>query len=57
MPMVQRKTSRRFSEQNRNYQYQWLMDCVLYPKLNYITHFRGPRNEGIKSHYLDLPNK
>ena len=55
MPMVQRLMSKKFSEQNRNYHYQWLPDCILYPKLNYITRFRGPHNEGIRSHYLELP--
>ena len=55
MPMVQRLMSTRFSEQNRNYQYQWLPDCILYPKLNYITRFRGPHSEGIRSHYLESP--
>ena len=53
MPMVQRVLSRMF-EQNRNYQYQWLPDCILYPKVNYITRFRGPHNEGIKSHFSKL---
>ena len=55
MPMVQRIMSRRFSEQNRNYQYQWLPVCVLYPKFNHISRFSGPHNEGIRSHYLELP--
>ena len=55
MPMVQRLMSKRFSEQNRNYQYQWLPDCILYPKLNYITRFRDPHNGGVKSHYLEFP--
>ena len=55
MPMVQRVISKRFSEQNRNYHYQWLPDCILYPKSNNITRFRGPHNGGIRSPYLDSP--
>ena len=56
MPMVQRIMSRRFSEQNRNYQYHWLPDCILYPKINYFTRFRGPCNGGVRFHYLELPS-
>ena len=55
MPMVQRIMSRRFSEQNRNDNYRWLPDYVLYPKFNHISRLRGPHNEGIRSHYLELP--
>ena len=55
MPMVQRLMSKRFSEQNRTYQYHWLPDCIFYPKFNHISRFRGPHNEVIRSHYLELP--
>ena len=44
MPIIQRIMSRRFSERNRNDDYRWLPDCVLYPKFNHISRFRGPRN-------------
>ena len=55
MPMIQRIMSRRFSERRGKYDYCWLPDCILYPKLNYITRFRGPRNGGVRSHYLEFP--
>ena len=55
MPMIQRIMSRRFSERNRIDNYSWLPDCVLYPKFNHISRFRGPRNGGVRSHYLELP--
>ena len=29
MPMVQRIMSKKFSEQNRKYQYHWLPDCII----------------------------
>ena len=32
MPMIQRTMSRRFSERNRNCNYHWLPECILYPK-------------------------
>ena len=52
--MIQRVVSRRVSERNRNCSYHWLPDCVLYPKFNHISQFRGPRNGGVKSNYLEL---
>ena len=54
MPMIQKTISRRFSERARIYRYRWLPDCILYPKLDYISRFRAPYSEGFRSHYLKL---
>ena len=55
MEMIQRKILRRFFERGGNYKYRWLPDCMIYPKLDFISRFGSPYNSGLRSHYLELP--
>ena len=55
MEMIQRKMLSRFLVRGGNYQYRWLQDCKLYPKLNCFNHFRAPYSGGFRLHHLELP--
>ena len=57
MEMIKRKMMRSFIEgkdANYRYRYQLLPDCILHPKLDYISRFRAPCS--FRSDYLELPN-
>ena len=38
--LIQRKMLRRYFEQDGNYKYRWLTDCILYPELESIMLLR-----------------
>ena len=55
MEMIERKMLRRYFERGVNYRYRWLLDSVLFPKLDTISRYRAPYVWDFRSQYLEIP--